>query len=149
MLHWFQLNDLSPRLKWVQEQKAIAQKGGHQIQMVEVPGLIATGVIFCYRIFCFRMVRPLIPLLSLLRHLCVCEKLDCSIEANSILTWTIIEKYTIEVFSLFSFVVSVFVFVCCAFSIPLLFKNVSSSATFSMIMIVMAAVEKLLHVRQQ
>ena len=41
------------------------------------------------------------------------------------------------------------VFVCCALRFPPLFKNVSSSAVLSIIVIAMAAEEKLLNVEQQ
>ena len=36
--------------------------------------LFPPGVTFCYQIFCFHVVKPLMPILALLPMLCICEK---------------------------------------------------------------------------
>ena len=77
----------NPRFEVVQEQKdnlgisqvtnaSMAQRAECQIQMAEVQGSMLTGVAICCWIFCFHIVKPLMPILPLLPFLCVCKKLD-------------------------------------------------------------------------
>ena len=42
----------------------MAQRAEHQIQMAEVLNSIVTGVKFCCWIFCFHMVKPLMPIFN-------------------------------------------------------------------------------------
>ena len=77
-LYWFQLNYSNPRMKWGKNKRQFKNVPSSicldslERRMVDVPISILTEVTFYYWIFCFHMVKPLVPLLSIL---CVCEKL--------------------------------------------------------------------------